>query len=141
MICPDFRDILDTHRCQIEALEQVGNQYSNPQQPDACAAFEREVRHVESVVVSTYRLAVSSARKTPSLEDTAQVWSEVSRFCGTALQVLSGLKEKFPWCGTPALYDLVLDYKRAADKRHQQLAEEMACAKTPLPAGLFPEPS
>jgi hypothetical protein len=51
----------------------------------------------------------------------------------------SGLRDIYPGCGTPELYDLALDYMREADKRYYQNLQDSECAKTQIPKGLFPE--
>ena len=63
----------------------------------------------------------------------------MSFFCQSALAILTSLKHKYPDCGTPALYDMVLDYKLACDKRYRGAMEELACQKTEFPKGLLPE--
>jgi hypothetical protein len=141
MLCIEFSEILDIHRSQIDRVREEGDSLTDPETPQACEAFSRQVRALESCVDSVYRIAVGMARKAPNLEEAAEVWKGVCRFCQAALQVLAGLKDKFPDCGTPELYDLVLDCKLAADKRHQRIAEEMACQTTLFPAGLLPEPN
>jgi hypothetical protein len=60
-------------------------------------------------------------------------------FCRTALASLGNLKTKYPDFGTPALYDMVLDYKLACDKRYRGALEELECQKTDFPKGLLPE--
>jgi hypothetical protein len=141
MACIEFTEILEIYRPEIDDVKRVGNEFSNPDEEGACAAFSSQVQALEYGVAKVYQIAVRAARKARTLEETAQVWNEVIRFCQAALQVLAGLKDKFPDCGTPQLYDLVLDYKLAADKRHQRIAEEMACQMTPFPEGLLPEPN
>ncbi len=70
----------------------------------------------------------------------SKIWRQMSGLCSHTLQALTGLKEKYPYCGRPALYDLALDYKLASDKRYREVMEEMACQKMEFPKGLFPEP-
>ena len=62
----------------------------------------------------------------------------MSRFCQPAIQALADLRNKYPKCGAPELYDLVLDFKLAADKRHKGTLEELECQKTEFPEGIFP---
>lgn len=137
--CLDFDDILEVGRPEIEEMQRIGDAYPNAEVPGACEAFTRQVRNVESVVLHTYRVAAALARKADDLREVAEIWSRMSAFCQTALRGLSNLKHKYPFCGTPALCDLVLDYKLACDKRFKNASEEMACQKSQFPKGLLPE--
>jgi hypothetical protein len=84
-------------------------------------------------------MAAAMARKADELNEVAEIWREMSAFCQPALEILAVLKDKYPGCGTPELYDAVLDYKLAADKRYKGVQEEIACQKVDPPKGLFPE--
>ena len=129
----NLADLLEVGQPQIREMQRAADV------PGGAAAFARQVRIVEGVVVQTYAAAASLARKAGDLEEVAEIWSGMSAFCQSALQTLSGLKDKHPNCGAPELYDLVLDYKLACDKRHNGVMEEIACQKTEFPKGLFPE--
>jgi hypothetical protein len=137
--CLSFSDILDVSQPQIAEMERIGNSYSDPSAPVACEAFTRQVRLVEGIVVQTYGVAAALAKKADDLKEVADVWNRMSRFCHSALRILADMKHKYPYCGTPQLYDLILDYKLAADKRYKGTLEEVACQKTELPKGLFPK--
>jgi len=137
--CLTFNDILQIGQPQIDEIQRVGNSFPSADIQGACAAFARQVRLLEGVVVNNYMVAAALARKADELKDVAEVWSRMSQFCQSALQVLAQLKDKYPSCGTPELYDLALDYKLAADKRYQGVAEELACQKMDFPKGLLPE--
>lgn len=135
----DFNDILAVGEPEIEQMQRIGDAYANADEPGACEAFTRQVRKVESVVVHTYGVAAALAKKADDLNEVADVWSRMSFFCQSALRVLSNLKHKYASSGTAELYDLVLDYKLACDKRFRNASEEMACQKTQFPKGLLPE--
>lgn len=137
--CLDFNDILAVGEPEIEQMQRIGDAYANADEPGACEAFTRQVRKVESVLVHTYGVAAALAKKADDLSEAADVWSRMSFFCQTALRSLSSLKQKYPYCGTPALYDMVLDYKLACDKRFRNTSEELACQKIQFPKGLLPE--
>ena len=137
--CLDFNDILEVGRPQIEEMQRIGNSYASADVPGACDAFTRQVRFVEGVIVYSYGVAVALARKSDDLKEGAGIWSKMSQFCLQALEVLRELKHKYPYCGTPQLYDVVLDYKLAADKRYQGVSEEITCQKTEFPKGLLPD--
>ena len=93
------------------------------------------------MVVQTYALSAAMARKTEDLPEVADIWGKMSGLCDSVLQRLAGLKDKYPDCGAAELYDLVLDYKLAADKRCQGTLQEVTCQKTDFPKGLLPEMS
>src|SRR5207247_6220932 len=97
--------------------------YPSADLPGACAAFSRQTRIVEGVVSQTYAIAASLARKAGDLNEVAETWRGMGEFCEAALQRLAKLKEKYPRCGALELYDLVLDYKLACDKRRQGVME------------------
>ena len=137
--CLSFSDILDVSQPQIFEMQRVGDSYPDPSTPGACEAFTRQVRLVEGIVVQTYGVAAAMAKKAEDLKEVADVWKRMSRFCHSALQILANMKHKYPYCGTPQLYDLILDYKLAADKRCKSALEEAACQKTEIPKGLFPK--
>ena len=137
--CLNFNDILEMGQPQLLEMQRLGEMFSNAEAPEAGSVFSRQVRIIEGVVVQTYGVAASLTRKTDDLSEVAEIWSRMSFFCQSALPILSSLKVKYPHCGTPELYDLVLDYKLACDKRHKGVLEEIACQTTEIPRGLFPE--
>ena len=104
--CLEFSDILEVGRPQIEEMRRIGNSYASADAPGACVAFTRQVRLAEGVVVHSYGVAVAVARKSGDLSEVARVWSKMSQFCLQALDVLRILKHKYPYCGTPELYDV-----------------------------------
>lgn len=137
--CLSFSDVVEVGRPRLNEMERVGNMYPNGDSPEACEAFTHQVVLVEGTVIQTYGMAAAFARKADELGDIAEVWKEASQFCQAALEVLSKLKDKYPYCGTPQLYDVVLDYKSAADKRCRGVMEEAECQKMDFPKGLLPE--
>ncbi|MCX8089484.1 MAG: hypothetical protein N3I86_00895 [Verrucomicrobiae bacterium] len=137
--CLSFNDILEINQPPIREMARIANQLTDSESAAACETFGRQVRLVEGIVVQTYGLAAALARKADNLNEVAEVWRKMSAFCQSALEVLAGLREKFPRCGTAELYDLVLDYKLAADQRYRGVQEEIACQTLEIPKGLFPE--
>jgi hypothetical protein len=136
--CVTFADLVEIHRPQIEEMQRVGHAFSDPAAPNAGDAFSHQVKLVEGALRQTYREAAALARRTSDLEEVKELWSQMSAFCGAAIRALTSLKGKFPTCGTPQLYDLALDFKLAADKRHRDVLEEISCQNQELPKGLFP---
>jgi hypothetical protein len=137
--CLNFDDILGVGQPQVDEMQRIGNAYAGPEVPGACEAFTRQVRIVEGILVQTYGIAAALARKADGLGQVTEIWSAMGLFCRSALASLAKLKDKYPYCGTPALYDMVLDYKLACDKRYRGAMEELACQKTEFPKGLLPE--
>ena len=136
--CLKFEDLIQIGEPTLSQLETVGNAYSDYNAPGACEAFAKQVRLLEGTITQNYRVAVSIAKRTADLEEVASVWKQMGDFCSQILRILSGLKVKYPYCGTPELYDLTLDYKLASDKRYRDALEEIECQKQNLPMGLFP---
>ena len=137
--CLEFSAIVETEKPQIEDLLKVAERYPDPAAMDAREAFSKQVRAVEGLITNTYRVAVAFARKANDPHEESETWRCMGGLCNMAIQILSTLKEKYPYCGTPQLYDLVLDYKIACDKRRNETEEEIACQTLPTPTGLFPE--
>jgi hypothetical protein len=138
MICIEFSDIIESNRHQVDVLTELAHKHPDPDVPGACEAFSRQVRIVESVVESTYIIAINATRKTESLDEIAQVWQTMGSLCDKALGVVSGLKDRYSYCGTPELYDRLLDYKLACTRRYEQVNEEILCLTMPIPERLFP---
>ncbi|MDP1589317.1 MAG: hypothetical protein Q8M07_16320, partial [Prosthecobacter sp.] len=120
MLCIEFSDIIQSNEHQVDVLTEVARKHPDPQVPAACQAFSRQVRLVESVVEGTYVIAVEATRKSESLEEIAQVWQATGSLCDKALGVVSGLKDRYRYCGTPELHDRLLDYKLACTRRYEQ---------------------
>jgi hypothetical protein len=137
--CLNFDDIVALGEPQIAHLQTVGDSFPDSEAPGACIAFSKQVRIVESFLTQTYAVAASIARRSEDLTEVSTVWDRMGKFCTVALHVLTGLKNKYPYCGTPELHDLALDYKLACSKRYHNSLEEIECQKNQLPKGLFPE--
>jgi hypothetical protein len=141
-VCLSFAEIIEGGKPQIAHLEDVGQSFSSlpAEDPRACVAFSKEVRLLESVLTCSYTLAVSVVRRTEDLREVAETWKEMESLCTNSLEVLKKWKERYPYCGTPELFDLALDYKLACAKRYSNAIEEIACLTQNFPKGLFPEP-
>jgi hypothetical protein len=136
--CLSFTEIVARNHAPVAEMQRLGARYADQKAPGASEVFRRQARLVESVLVQTYGLAASVARKAEALEEAAAVWRETSLLCNGVLAALSELRHRYPDCGAPQLYDLALDYKLSADKRFKEVQEEIACQKHPLPPGLLP---
>ena len=137
-VCLSFDDILQLGTPQLARLQQVGDSFGDVDSPGACEAFTKQVRLLEGFITQTYGVAVSVSKRADDLAEVAAVWEHMGTYCRDALHTLTRLKDKYSYCGTPALYDLVLDYKLACEKRYRSVMEEMECQNQKLPAGLFP---
>jgi hypothetical protein len=134
-----FEDIVALAKPQVTHLQEVGDSFPHSEAPGACEAFTKQVRLLESFLTQTYAVAASITRKSDDVIEVSQVLGHMSLFCTSVLHALSGLKDKYPYCGTPQLHDLALDYKLACEKRYHNALEELECQKITLPKGLFPE--
>lgn len=109
----------------------------DPAELASCDRFGERVRHVEAAIIHTWQLtAFASLRESDPAA--AKLWEAMRLLCDNALAVLNTFKATYSGCGTPQPYDLALDYKIAANKRHYQSLEDAECAQTPPPNGLFP---
>jgi hypothetical protein len=138
MPCIEFSDIIRTNAHQVDVLAEVAEKNPDPAVPGACEAFTRQVRMVESVVASSYVIAIEVTRKSESLEEISDVWQATGGLCNQALEVVSALKDRYPHSGTPELYDRLLDYTLACSRRFDDVNEEILCQTLPTPEGLFP---
>jgi hypothetical protein len=137
--CLDFNGIVAIFSPQIQKLEEVGNSFATGQEFGACEAFSKQVRDIEGTIITLYKLAASIAKATKTLKDEAGVWASMEAFCNNAMQCLAPLKVKYPQCWTPQVYDLSLDYVNACRRRYNNIQEEISCAATPPPEGMFPK--
>lgn len=134
-------DIMEAvNHCQILEMEKAGKEL-DPEQSDSCEQFSHHVRAVQAVIVHTYQMiAFASIRESDPFK-AAELWKGMVTLCDSALAVLKGLRNVYPHCGTPELYNLTLDYRLAAEKRQLQNLEDSEWAKTPLPDKLFQKQS
>src|SRR5216684_371184 len=121
----NFDDLIEINRPQVEEFRRLAELFPDPGAPHAGAAFSKQVRLVEGILVQTYGIAAKLTRDIEDLQEIAEIWKQMGLFCNLVLQALSSLKDKFACCGTPALYDLALDYKLACDKRYRGVLQEL----------------
>jgi hypothetical protein len=125
------------NRCQIAEVQKAGQEL-DPQHFDSCNIFANQVRNLQAAIIHTYQITAAAALRESDPEPAAKLWKEMSRFCDEALNVLKVLKDTYPDCGTPQLYDLTLDYRGEAEKRYYQNLQDAECARMPIPQALFP---
>jgi hypothetical protein len=131
-------DLTQLTRAPFEELRAAGENL-DPAQFDSCAIFGKCVIRVEAVLKLAYKMAALTARRSDTLQEEAEVWKEMSELCDSLIAALKGLKDKFPDCGTPELYDVALDYKLASEKRYSLTVESIKCQTIQMPEGLFPQ--
>lgn len=122
-------------RCQVAEMEKA--------QPEttSCKQFFKHVQNVQASIINTYQVVAYTALREADPAQAAARWKQMSLICENALKVLRLLKDSFPDCGTPELYDLTLDYKSEADKRYYQNLQDSECSQIQLPESLFPKMS
>lgn len=130
-------DLVDTvNRCNISEMEKVGAAL-DPNHHDSCQTFAIHVQGVHAALLHTYRIVAYAAVREADPGRAALHWKRMSEFCELAIKVLKKVKDKFPNCGTSAVYDLALDYKIASDERRSENLRDSECLNLKIPAGLF----
>ena len=137
--CLDVETLVASATPQLKEIAEVGASFLDPNTDEACAAFARQVSMLEGTVKQTFRAATLLARKSGELEEIAEIWKNLSGYCGSVLTTLAALREKYPFCSTTEVYDLALQYKEACEDRLRDVEEEIKCQKMDLPKGLLPE--
>ena len=137
--CLSFDELIEAGRPPLKELQRVGDSFFDPTSEEARTVFSRQVLLVEAMLRQTYGHAARLARKADNFDDAAEVWRRMASLCDLAIQLLLGLKDKYPRCGTGELYDLALDYRNACETRLKRTLEDKACLATEFPKGLLPE--
>ncbi len=133
----DLKVVDALNRCNVSEMELVGSTL-DPSLEDSCEKFGRKVSIVQAALVHTYGIVAFAAVREKNPEQAVILWETMSAFCDVALIALKSLKEKFPHCGTPEVYDLALDYKLASEERYTQNLRDSECLNKAIPVGLFP---
>lgn len=131
--------VRSVNRCQVKELETAGEKL-DPGLEDSCEKFSRYVRKLEGALVHTYQISAAISLSQAHPESACTIWKGMMNFCDEAVNALRKVKDLYPHCGTPELYDLALDYRRAAEERYLDNKQDSEC-QTPIPAGLFPKKS
>ena len=135
--CLTIEDITRLNREPIEELQSTAESL-DPQEADSCAIFARQVVQVEVTLKNTYKLAALLAKRSETPEQEAEIWQDMRKYSEAVISALNELKDTYPQCGTPGLYNLALDYRIAADARLSRIKESIQCQSLPMPDGLFP---
>src|SRR6266566_6617004 len=120
------------NRCQIAEMEKAAKEF-DPKKVGSCEVFSNQVRNVQAAVIHTYQLTAFASLQEADAAKAAVLWKEMVTFCEEALTALKMLKDRFPPCGAPELYDLALDYRSEAEKRYHQNLQDSECLKIPAP--------
>jgi len=136
-VTADISDYLSlVNECQITEMQKAGQDLI----PDAVGSlevFSEHVRNVEAALIHTYQITAFVAVREPGPQHAAKHWKEMVRICERALTATKELRDKFPNCRTPELYDLALDYMLEAQKRFHENLQDSECPSPP--EGLFPK--
>jgi hypothetical protein len=133
-----YEELIEAGRPRLAELQRYAD-YLPAKTPEAKADFSRHVNFLEACIRQTYEHVARLARRAESLDEVVQIWHGMSLFCQSALKVLNALKMKSSECGVGQLYDLILDYKLACEKRHNDALEEKECLTMDFPKGVLPE--
>src|SRR5882724_4626126 len=76
---------------------------------DLCAPFHQEARHLETELLTIYRVVALCVRKEQDLADIAACWAFMVKICDDSAARLGHLSEQHPYCGADMYYDRVLD--------------------------------
>ena len=137
--CLDVETLVESAAPQLKEMIEAGASFGDPNSVEDCEAFTHQISMLEGTLKQTFRAATLIAKKSGELEEVANVWKRMQLFCESVLTTLVELREKHPWCGTPGVFDLTLEYKQACEDRLRDVEEEIECQKTDLPKGLLPE--
>lgn len=127
----DFKDVDALNRCDVSEMERFGNQL-DPELPESCEEFGQHVQKVQAALIHTYAMIARSAVRKENPADAAALWEIMRDFCDFTVEKLENLKERFPLCGTPELYDLSLDYRLAAEEGYDQNTRDAECLNLPI---------
>ena len=137
-ICLPFDAVVGLSALQLHTLANIGSELDAAEE-QSCVIFSMLVEGLDETLRRTYQAAAEAARNADHLSEASTVWDKVGAFADDILTVLASLKELYPHCGTPQLYDLALDYKLASQQRSADSKEEASCLnENRIPAGLFP---
>ncbi len=117
-------------------LERLGSIYPNGDSEEACVAFTEEVALHKATVKLAYRHIVTCLKGSSDLDEMIRCWNILIRFIDQSLDIVRDLRERFPYCGTPDLYNELLEYRTAATQRRDEAQEERECVGE-VPGGLF----
>jgi len=126
------------NQCQVAEMDQAGKTL-DPKAEGSCVTFAIHVRNVQAAVIHTYQITAFESLRQADPEIAAKLWKSMMEFCESALTALRQIKEQYPFCGAPSLYDLALDYRGEAEKRYYQNLQDSECLKITPPSGLFPK--
>jgi len=126
------------NECQLLEMRKAAETL-DPTVHNSCIEFGRHIRNVQAAIIHSYQIVAHSAIRESDPREAANHWQWMTNLCDTALEILKELKDVYPHCGTPELYDLVLDYRSAAYRRYTDNLQDAECQSSEIPVGLFPK--
>ena len=136
--CLSFEDYAEMGRSSLDVFQDLQNQFPDSSTISACNAFCQHTLTVESILRCTFYMATNLVRRCEDLNNIQSIWEVMSDLCDASLETLKGLKDLYPDCGAPELYDYALDLKLAAGSRRNNAKEELECVDIEIPENLFP---
>jgi hypothetical protein len=130
----DISNAVKSCQSQIEEINRAGSE-RNPVTDGA--VFGKLVANMQDFVIHIYQLTAWASVQKADPKDAAILWKQMVDLCDAALTLSKNFKEAYPRCGTPELYDLMLDYRGEAQERYYQNLQDSECPTTPV--GLFPK--
>ncbi len=83
---------------------------------DLCAPFHQEARHLETELLTIYRVVALCVRKEQDLAQIAADWAFMVNICDDSAARLGRLREQHPYCGADTYYDRVLDLRNKCQR-------------------------
>jgi hypothetical protein len=120
-----------------DELQRLGAYYPDGNTDEACQAFTQEVNVHNTTVRLAYRNVVMCVKATTDLDEIAKTWTVLISCIDRSLDIVSELKKRFPYCGTPELHNNLLDYRAAAKKRRDYAKEEQEALAQDFPEKLI----
>lgn len=119
-------------------LERISKVYDDADSYEACQYFGRQVVILDGLVAAVYAQVVHCTRTIEDLNEISTLWNSYLGIVDDVITVVERLKDLYPYCGTPELYDHTLDYRNAAKRRRDNILEEIQCLDK-TPSNLFPK--
>ena len=110
-----LHDYDETNRIEIAKLIKIAE--SNDVSDASHRRFSQQSTAIEFLLRTVYQSAAIMARKTASLDDTAEIWKSMVAFCDFTLASLRDLAERHPHYAAKHLYDFALDTRNAAARK------------------------
>lgn len=134
----DFQTLESLNISNIRELSREQSRL-DPDKPESSKRIEQGLELVKATVLHMHQIIGLFALRQKDPATAAMLWEHYTSLCDQALETVGAIKERFHTLEASALYDLLLDYRNAANTRHTQNLLDSQC--TPAPKGLFPSQS